>query len=76
MAINEFLTKRWDREFFDKQSKPSHPHEPTWLIWWWFLLLGTLFWAIIAVTFFMYFQNSLIVDDRPFVSWFLCRYIF
>jgi hypothetical protein len=61
MAINEFAP--------DERSKLS------WLMWWWFLLLGTLFWSIIAVTFASYFQNNLIIDEIPFFSWFLFRYV-
>jgi len=60
-----YYDRRWDREFFDKQS---NPHEPTWLTWWLVLLLSPLFLAIIAVTF--HLQNNPISDELPFIGWF------
>jgi hypothetical protein len=60
-----YYDRRWDREFFDEQSKP---HEPTWLAWRLVLLLSPLFLAIIAVTF--HLQNNPISDELPFIGWF------
>ena len=60
-----YYDRRWDREFFDEQSKP---HEPTWLAWWLVLLLSPLFLAIIAVTFATH--NNPISDELPFIGWF------
>ena len=60
-----YYDRRWDREFFDEQSKP---HEPTWLVWWLDLLLSPEFLAIIAVTF--HLQNNPISDELPFIGWF------
>jgi hypothetical protein len=73
MAINEFLSKSAFAP--DKQSKLPRPHEPTWLIWWLVLLLGPLFWAIIAVTFATHFQNNLMLDELTFLNWFLLRHV-